>query len=433
MKIIYAETLEEIKVAIEQFERAAVYRGQTNHYGEIGSPSATTSFDRNGCVPSEMAKWIRYSESVLRHYFGEEQSTQEFCQAVLQHYGWHSFYLDASSSAAVSAWFASHCFERKLKFTISADHNEDPVFLKSLHAEYKRKEGSGHLYVLDREKIEKHIGLIDLSSLSVEGTRLRFLVQSAFLVGPLRNQPLPKECYLGHIIAPCHAFGALADESGLSETNDLFPSSKEDPVLRSLLALPWYELTEDEGNSSFIPVFRRSVELPEYQDGFVKHLSPSVGLYRGYSIAERGEIDGIKTASISIMVPNVTLFGRAPEMPMLFPKVEELLDKHTTVSFEVDTLVQHVTHENDVLYGKGISVAFKDGLYHLGELMIAHPGQQVTSAGVATGWYYKKSENGQWMRVPHEDECPCEDTFTHTRHLSMLTIVEEWLRDTSDF
>lgn len=433
MKIIHIDTLEGLKEAVAQFERPVVYRGQTKHYGEIGSPSATTSFDRNGCIPSEMAKWIRYSESALRYYFGAERSTQEFCQAVLQHYGWHSFYLDASSSAAVSAWFASHSFDGTPNLMMSEDHNEDPVFLKSLQAEYKRAEGVGHLYVLDREKIEKHIGLIDLSSLSVEGTRLRFSVQSAFLVGPLRNEPLPKECYLGHIIAPCDALGALAEESNLSNTDDLFPSPSEDPVLRSLLALPWYELTDDEGNSSTIPVFRRSVELPEYQDGFVKHLSPSVGLYRGCSIAERGEIDGIKTANILMSVPDVALFGTAPRMPMLFPKVEELLDKHNSVSFEVDTLVQHPEHENGFLYGKGISVSIEDGLYHLGELMIEHPGQEVSGAGVNAGWYYMKTESGNWLRVQHKDECPCRDTFTHTRHLSMLTIVEEWLRDPSGF
>lgn len=433
MEIIHAETLEEIKVAVEQFDHPAVYRGQTKHYGETGSPSATTSFDRNGCIPSEMAKWIRYSESTLRYYFGAERSTQDFCQAVLQHYGWHSFYLDASSSAAVSAWFASHSFEGKLNLMMSEDHNEDPVLLKSLQAEYKRAEGLGHLYVLDREKIEKHIGLVDLSSLSAAGTRLRFSVQSAFLVGPLRNQPLPKECYLRHIIAPCDALAALAEESNLNNTDDLFPSPSEDPVLRSLLALPWYELTDDERNSSTIPVFRRSVELPEYQDGFVKRLSPSVGLYRGYSIAERGEIDGIKTGNLLMSVPDVTLFGTAPKLPMLFPKVEELLNEHNAVSFEVDTLVQHAEHENGFLYGKGISVSIEDGLYHLGELMIEHPGQEVTGAGVNAGWHYKKTESGNWLRVPHRDDCPCGDTFTHTRHLSMLTIVEEWLRDPSGF
>jgi hypothetical protein len=380
-----------------------------------------------------MAKWIRYSESTLRYYFGKERSTQEFYQAVLQHYGWHSFYLDASSSVAVSAWFASHAFEPRLRLMMSEDHNEDPVFLKSLHAEYKQGKGLRQIYVLDREKIENHIGLIDLSALSVKGTRLRFLVQSAFLVGPLRNQPLPKECYLAHIVAPCHAFRALAEENNLSETNDLFPSPSEDPVLRSLLALPWYELTDDEGSSSVIPVFRRSIELPEYQDGFVKHLSPSVGLYRGYSIADSGVIDSIKTVNFLVKVPDVSLFGTAPKMPMLFPKVDELLDKHNTVSFEVDALVQHIEHENGILYGKGISVAREEGVYHLGELMIEHPGQEVAGAGVNAGWYYKKSESGQWLRVSHKDECPCGDTFTHTRHLSMLTIVEEWLRDPSGF
>ncbi len=95
--------------------------------------------------------------------------------------------------------------------------------------------------------------------------------------------------------------------------------------------------------------------------------------------------------------------------------------------------MQHIEHENGFFYGKGISVALEEGVYHLGELMIEHPGQEVVGAGVNAGWYYKKSKSGQWLRVPHKDECPCGDTFTHIRHLSMLTIVEEWLRDPSGF
>ena len=433
MQIIRAETSEEIKCFIQQFEGLAIYRGQTKHYGDLGAPSATTSFDRQGCIPSEMAKWVRYSQATLRHYFGEKKSTPEFCQAVLQHYGWRSFYLDASSSAAVSAWFASNSHESKMNLMLSEDYRESPVFLKILSAQYTPASGYGHLYVLDRKGIEEDIGLTDLSLLSVEGRRLRFLVQSAFLVGPLRSKPLPNEYYLAHIIAPCEAYRELARECSLSDTTDLFPKPDEDPVLGSLLSLPWYELTSKEVDKSPIPIFRRSIELPEYHNGYTKHLSPNVGLYRGYTIAERGEIDGIKATSIMMKVPELALFGTAPMMPMLFPKIEELLEKHEAVSFEVDTLIQHAAHENSCLYGKGVSVAVEDGLFHVGELMIEHPGQDVTGAGVNAGWYFERAGNGQWQRVPHQDECPCGDASTHTRHLSMLTIVEEWLRNPSGF
>ncbi|MEP3296439.1 MAG: FRG domain-containing protein [Pseudoruegeria sp.] len=433
MKTIKAESISEIRQAVAKFDCGVLYRGQTTHYGTVDSPSAITSFGRNGCIPSEMMKWIRYSESTLRFHFGAELSSQEFCQAVLQHYGWHSFYLDASSSLAVSAWFASHRYESTQSLMMSEDHNESAVFLKSKKAQYATTSDTGHLYILDRARIEQDIGLIDLSDLSVDGKRLRFLVQSAFLIGPLGNKPLPAKYYLAHIVAPGSALRALAQEHALSSTTDLFPPPSDDPVLRSLLALPWYEQTGEDGISSPIPVFRRSIELPEYHDGYVKHLSPAVGLYRGYTIADRGEIDGIKTTNVLLKVPEIALFGTAHKLPMLFPKIEELLKQHNAVSFEVDTLIQHATQESTCLYGKGISVSLEDGLFHVGELMVEHPGPQVTGAGVNAGWYFERSEAGQWQRVSHQDECPCGDEFTHTRHLSMLTIIEEWLRDPSGF
>lgn len=433
MQTIIAKTIDEIRTAIAQFDRNVLYRGQTKHFGKFGAPSATTSFGRNGCIPSEMMKWLRYSESTLRFHFGADLSSQGFCQAVLQHYGWHSFYLDASSSVAVSAWFASHQYDSNLQLMMSEDHNENAVFLKSKNARYTATNDEGHLYVLNRDKVEKDIGVIDLSGLSVNGKRLRFLVQSACLVGPLGKKPLPTEYYLGHIIAPSSVLRALAQEHSVSETADLFPPPNDDPVLNSLLALPWHEQTGNDGEGSPIPVFRRSIELPEYQDGYVKHLSPVVGLYRGYTIADRGEIDGIKTANILLKVPEIALFGTAPKMPMLFPKIEELLEKHDAVSFEVDTLIQHASQENSCLYGKGVSVSLDNGLFHVGELMIEHPGPEVTGAGVNAGWYFEKSDTGQWQRVSHKEECPCGDTFTHTRHLSMLTIVEDWLRDPTNF
>ena len=31
--------------------------------------------------------------------------------------------------------------------------------------------------------------------------------------------------------------------------------------------------------------------------------------------------------------------------------------------------------------------------------MIEHPGPEVTGAGVNAGWYFEKSETGQWQRV----------------------------------
>ena len=85
-----------------------LYRGQTKHYGDPAAPSVTTSFDRLGCVPDKMGKWIYYASDVLEGWFGEKARSQEFSQAVLQHYGWRSFYIDVSSFVTFNNWKQQH-------------------------------------------------------------------------------------------------------------------------------------------------------------------------------------------------------------------------------------------------------------------------------------------------------------------------------------
>jgi hypothetical protein len=77
----------------------------------------------------------------------------EFTQAILQRYGWRSFYLDASSSPEVSSWFAAHTFSSTRKLELCEDCFEDPVFLKKLAANYAYQDGQGILYVLSKQAL----------------------------------------------------------------------------------------------------------------------------------------------------------------------------------------------------------------------------------------------------------------------------------------
>ena len=74
-----------------------LYRGQTKHYGGLNSPAIMTSFDRHGCIPPKMMKWSYYAHGALKYALGHAVDSMEFVQAVLQHYGWRSFYLDLTS------------------------------------------------------------------------------------------------------------------------------------------------------------------------------------------------------------------------------------------------------------------------------------------------------------------------------------------------
>lgn len=113
METVSVNSLSELQAYLAQLPKDVLFRGQNSHYSVEGGPSVVTSFDRKGCIPSQMAKWARYASNVLDTYIGSVSDTKAFNQALLQHYGWRSFYVDCSACASVAAWFASHTFSQK--------------------------------------------------------------------------------------------------------------------------------------------------------------------------------------------------------------------------------------------------------------------------------------------------------------------------------
>src|SRR5688572_30167882 len=86
-----------------------LFRGQTGHYvRHDGSVSLPSSFARHGCIPTLMMKWTFFATDLLRLSGTATDGVAappEFVQALLQHYGWRSFFVDLTSSAAVASWF----------------------------------------------------------------------------------------------------------------------------------------------------------------------------------------------------------------------------------------------------------------------------------------------------------------------------------------
>jgi hypothetical protein len=174
--------------------------------------------------------------------------------------------------------------------------------------------------------------------------------------------------------------------------------------------------------------------LPEYHDSFVKIASPGIAFFQGARVADRGSIDGGKHGGIAVHVPEVTLFGTADARPLRFPKVNELLAEHRSVAFEIDELIQHANMRGKVLYQKGIVVtAHEPTLIELSELMVEHPGLDMTGAGMNPGWFYRVDDNGMWTREVNPEQCDCGNDGVHLRHISALHIVEAYLAHPEDF
>lgn len=422
-----------LKECLAAFGRGVLFRGQTEHFGTPERPSATTSFDRHGCIPTEMLRWGRYADEVLGAFTGQHSSLV-LNQAILQHYGFRSFYLDCSDHPAVSAWFAGNRYSGEPSMELCEDCDERPLFLRKKMASYNAAAGVGHLYVLDRAACEK-VGLTDLKAIAIEGARTRASVQSAHLLGPLRNTPLPAECFLAHIEADCAVFRGLAAEAGLVSTASLFPPSTEDPILDALLSLPWIPISGVSNPVGDIPAFRRGIELPEYDNSFVKIASPSVAFYRGGKVEDfLDKIDGF-SGGIGVQVPEITMFGSPDRgFPRTYPKVLAMLREHGGVVFEVPTLVKFPQHAGGLFYQKGFALDLVEpDLVHVGALMVRHPGQEIDAAGVNRGWFHRVGEDGVWRREPRDDECPCGTDWPHERHMASLYIIEHFLAEPAGF
>ncbi|WP_111732951.1 hypothetical protein [Roseovarius amoyensis] len=430
-----AKSVEEIETLLGEFGENSLFRGQTSHYGEAALPSVLTSFDRHGCIPSEMLKWSRYAKNVLNGYLYGYADRLEFTQALLQHYGWRSFYIDCSSDSAVGAWFASHKYVENLTIEMSEDYEERPVWLHKRMAQYSFEAGDGHLYVIDKAAAER-VGAIDLAVLKISASRCRTDAQAAWLIGPLRGAPVPSSCFLAHIVADRSIFRDYAAKKGFRETSSLFPPPTEDPILNALLGLPWREIKGVRDGNFSIPTFRRALELPEYSESFVKIAWPRTAFFCGEKINEKFDsIDGDPIGGISILVPDIVLFGSADKRtPMRFPEVEALLEKHGTVAFEIDELIQHVNMGDTTYYQKGIGIIPRESdLFEVCELMVEHPGLDITGVGFDRGWFYRRNLDGLWIHKRHAEECDCGSAEVHDTHISALHIVEAFLTDPEGF
>lgn len=431
---IRVETVGELAEVLAPFKEGFLFRGQTQHFEKDGHPSIVSSFDRQGCIPSKMLRWGRYADLVLHAFMGSQHATLLYQQALLQHYGWRSFYVDCSANPAVSAWFASHSYHDERIVEMSEDYEERPVFLRKRSARYALEEGMGHLYVFPLAMAQRVTGVTNLAELHIEGARLRPQAQNAWLMGPIRNNVVPPECFAAHIEADRAIFYEYAASAGYSETRQLFPPPAEDPILASLLELPWRFIPGIENAPAEIPAFERSLDLPEYQPSFRKRYHPRVAFFNGAKVADACDIAGASEGCVVVGVPEIVIFGTADPSPLRFPKIMELLSEHKCAVFEVNHLIKHPTMGNTAIYQKGV-VAWErsQGLFEVCELGVEHPGLDLLGASLSPGWFYRLHNDGLWYRENSPNDCDCGESYVHERHISALHIAEAFLADPDGF
>lgn len=421
----------ELEAALGAFSSEVVYRGQTKHHVDVnGHLSMMTSFAREGCVPPLMLKWSQYANSVMLALQGPERppASEARTQAILQHYGWRSFYIDATNNPAVAAWFASHQFSSTMNVEMCEDASEEGVCLVKQAAKYTLSQlETGHMYVISKaEIIRSGADCDDLGAeISTElGFRLRFLEQEACMLGSFQ-EGLPASCVVAHIEAPVQVLAEYSRKSGFEATNSLFPSPREDPVFKLLLASPWVRGSADIGVPTFVPGLR----LPMYSSNYVKHLSASVALYSRKWVDDPSFARRIPELSeaLFVQVPEHFAYGE-PTGTSSFPLLTDQLKRHGTVVIEFDGLFRYAERCNEPSYYKGIILTLEDEQLSVCALVVEHPGMTLAAWGAELGWHYSVSSNSEWIRAPQKNDCPCNAPHRHEQLLCPIERIEDGLQ-----
>lgn len=423
----HCETVEELRAAIEQFGPGVLYRGQTRDYPDSsGASSLSTSFQRQGCVPDLMIKWTYYAKRALRHLVLGWKETGDTAtnQAILQHYGFRSFFLDASGDPRVAAWFASNSFESKIAVNLVEDCFEDPIWLLTRDAWFVESEEIGHLYLICQKSLRQFgVQAVHLSEIATDRGTPRYVRQDAYMVGPLIKEGLSGDCILCHITAPAAVLRGFAGELSAAW---LFPEPSEDPVYRELLAMPWEKIRHvpDDG----LEVFRRSLELPEYSSHLQKHMPSRSAMYRPFWTRHCPPPSACKianTAQMAQVLCGSSLYHGASNPRFMLPEINKMLENYREISIELDGLVYYGMGTR---YGKGVGIVkVTGGIVCLFEYGVDHPGLRIIGVGRFYGLHYRIASNGVWERVPHEDDCKCGSD--HIENFTLLGRVDLALRD----
>jgi FRG domain len=420
-------TLDELGSALESLPENVVYRGQTKHHTDPeGRLSMTTSFEREGCIPPLMVKWSQYAESVIRALQGPDQPepSEGRTQAILQHYGWRSFYIDATNNPAVAAWFASHEFSSTTRAELCEDAFEEGVCLITMAAKYALSAvPTGHLYVISKDEVIRLGAECDDlgEKISTEpGLRLRFLDQEACMLGPF-TKGVDERCIVAHFEVPVSVLAQFAKNAGFHQTHTLFPTAAEDPVLRLLLNSPWVRASQDIA----LPTFVQGLRLPMYSDNYQKHLPAAVALYSREWVDAPGTARRIPELgkALFIRVPDAFAYGQ-PTGETAFARLSELLRQHGTVVIEFDGLFRYAERSDEQDYYKGIVMVLDGDRLSVAALVVRHPGMRLTASGSERGWYYSVLPDAQWQRLPSLDDCPCNAPHRHEQFFCPIERIE---------
>lgn len=433
METVECKTPGELEEFFESLSPGVLFRGQTKEYLRAdGGPDIRTSFDRHGCVPSRMLKWWHYSRAILSTYVKGFDGLTDLAtdQAILQHYGWRSFFLDATTDSSVASWFAGNSYRSKPCGELIEDCFEDPLFVVRQRAWYEPADERGCVYVVSRKALRaRGLQSVDLVEITMASGRHRCLAQSAFMVGPL-NGYLPDDCIVTRVFAPSSVFRDYAARFAERTCEALFPGPTVDPVMAALMSIPWVKReVDDDDNGIGMDFFDRGLPLPEYEVRDIRRTGSTTAYYRRFWLADAAKPETL-LAETTFYLTEEALYHGSASGDLVFPHVTRLLRERTSIAVEIDGLVRHPYAAGSTQYGKGIYLeALPDDVMFVTELAVDHPGTRPGGFGITRGCYFRVDEGFRWHQIDHPEQCDCGRPAHHAHHLVVAEHFERALKE----
>jgi hypothetical protein len=233
------ELIEEIKEISKNIpaDSLLLFRGQTNLYDKIRSGKARPNFK---IVPEVELGW-----NTIVNRINEKHSNSELNFAILQHYGFPTYYIDLTSDPLVASFFATHKYE-KLQPTMwigSSMRFQDETIYTPLN------DGTGYIFILEIPNYKDLIVNNELFDIVNENIFLRPKEQSAYLMlDHPPKLPNPNDYVIQPLLSDRNTF-----KSSFS-TERLFPGPKSDKGYEELLNVPYVQIP--------------SYFLEEHQEGY---------------------------------------------------------------------------------------------------------------------------------------------------------------------
>jgi hypothetical protein len=249
------------KILSNYENRRLVFRGQIEDESLIPSiRRGKGSSPSPGCIPWLTANWSICAKRLVSKFKNSIPTDIEE-QAVMQHYGYRSFFVDVTSNPKVALWFALHKFESK-----RSPFHVDRELRSAVFQWSEYTPGStGFMYFIlipQDESIERYVDLTNI--MPSDATRVHR--QSAGALSCLPTSLSIDDLVIAKLRIIDNGWFQNSDLD--VSTADLFPPPSVDTFYRCLCTVPYYVGPEVEMNNiqlghpllGFFPVYAKSAK-----------------------------------------------------------------------------------------------------------------------------------------------------------------------------